>query len=84
MDSNDVVKVFTTPFCPLCRSAKNLLSSLGVKFEEVNVMKEPYSFNEVFNITRQISVPQIKIGKEVIVGFREEMIMMKLRANKVI
>ena len=32
------VEIYTTPFCPFCWRAKQLLSSKGIEFKEIDVM----------------------------------------------
>jgi glutaredoxin 3 len=32
------VEIYTTPFCPYCLAAKELLTRKGVSFTEINVM----------------------------------------------
>jgi glutaredoxin 3 len=57
------VKLYTTPFCPYCVSAKDLLRSRGVEFTEINVAGAPDLRAEM--VTRadgRTTVPQIFIG----------------------
>lgn len=35
------VTIYTTPICPYCQMAKQLLTRKGVAFEEINVMGNP-------------------------------------------
>lgn len=32
------IEIYTTPICPYCHAAKDLLQSKGVSYDEVNVM----------------------------------------------
>ena len=57
------VEVYTTPFCPYCVSAKELLRRKGVEFTEINVAGLPTLRAEM--ITRangRTTVPQIFVG----------------------
>jgi glutaredoxin 3 len=57
------VEVYTTPICPYCLSAKELLRRKGVPFLEINVAGEPQRRAEM--ITRangRTTVPQIFVG----------------------
>jgi glutaredoxin 3 len=57
------VEVYTTPFCPYCVSAKELLRRKGVPFTEINVAGAPDLRAEM--VTRangRTTVPQIFIG----------------------
>lgn len=57
------VEIYTTPFCPYCSSAKQLLRQKGVAFIEIGVAGLPEKRAEM--VTRaqgRTTVPQIFIG----------------------
>jgi glutaredoxin 3 len=57
------VELYTTPSCPYCISAKELLRRKGVAFTEINVAGAPGLRSEM--VTRangRTTVPQIFIG----------------------
>jgi glutaredoxin 3 len=57
------VELYTTPICPYCVAAKDLLRRKGVSFVEINVMGDPDKRQEM--VTRaggRMTVPQIFIG----------------------
>jgi len=57
------VEVYTTPFCPYCVSAKELLRDKGVNFVEFNVAGAPTLRAEmVARAHGRTTVPQIFIG----------------------
>ena len=57
------VEVYTTPFCPYCTSAKELLRSKGVAFVEINVAGVPEQRAAMIaRANGQTTVPQIFIG----------------------
>jgi glutaredoxin 3 len=57
------VKLYTTPFCPYCVSAKDLLRRKGVEFTEINVAGAPNLRAEmVERANGRTTVPQIFIG----------------------
>jgi glutaredoxin 3 len=57
------VKLYTTPFCPYCVSAKDLLRSKGVEFTEINVAGAPDLRAEmVERANGRTTVPQIFVG----------------------
>ncbi len=59
------VEVYTTPFCPYCVSAKELLRSKGVNFVEINVAGAPDLRAEmVERANGRTTVPQIFIGAD--------------------
>ena len=71
MDDGGKVTVYTTDPCGFCRSAKALLESRGVAFEEINLAKDPDGRAELVALTGQMTFPQVLIGQRAIGGFRE-------------
>lgn len=69
-----MVKIYTTPFCPYCRMAKEFLKQRGVEFEEVNVQDDHGAALEMIQKTGQNGVPVIEIDNKIIVGFNQEKI----------
>ena len=64
------VKVYSTPTCPYCHMAKDYLKENKVKFDDIDVSKNPSAANEIVEKSGQMGVPVIIIdGKTVIVGF---------------
>lgn len=58
------VEIYTTPMCPYCHAAKDLLTSKGVQFTEFNVMGNAEKRAEmVQRANGRMTVPQIFIGK---------------------
>jgi glutaredoxin 3 len=57
------VELYTTPFCPYCVSAKDLLRRKGVEFTEINVAGAPdLRAQMVERANGRTTVPQIFIG----------------------
>jgi len=65
------VVVFTMTRCPFCRTAKELLRSLGVAFEEVNLDQAPERWEECERLSGQQTVPQILWGERALGGCEE-------------
>ena len=65
------VTVYTTDHCSRCTSAKTLLESRGIAYEEVNLARDPDSRLELQRSTGMLSFPQIVIDGESIGGFAE-------------
>ncbi len=63
--------VYTTEPCGFCRSAKSLLDSRGVAYEEINLARSPDGRASLSQLTGQMTFPQILIGERSIGGFRE-------------
>lgn len=63
------VVIYTTQGCPYCADAKELLNKKGVKYEEIQVDKDPNKLAEMIKLSQKRSVPQIFIDQESIGGF---------------
>lgn len=73
------VKVYSTPTCPYCKSAKEFLKKHKVKYKDVNVAKDAKARNEMIKKSGQMGVPVIEIGDKIIVGFDEGELRKKLK-----
>ena len=57
------VEVYTTPYCPYCIAAKELLQRKGVEFSEIDVAGKPELRAEMVERSNgRYTVPQIFIG----------------------
>ncbi len=65
------VTVYTTDPCGFCRQAKALLTSRGVRFEEVNLARDADGRAALVARTGQMTFPQVLVGDRSIGGFRE-------------
>jgi glutaredoxin 3 len=65
------VVMYTTDFCPYCRSAKALLHKRGVVFEEINLARDADSRRQLTEQTGMATFPQIVIDGEPLGGFQE-------------
>jgi glutaredoxin 3 len=63
------VTLYTTDFCPYCRSAKALLDKRGVAYEEINLARDADARNHLQELTGMVTFPQIVIGEQPIGGF---------------
>ena len=64
------VVMYTTPICGYCAAAKRLLSSKGVAFEEIDVMRDPSKRAEMIDKANgRRTVPQIFVGETHVGGF---------------
>jgi glutaredoxin 3 len=63
------IVIYTTPSCPYCADAKELLNKKGVKYEEIQVDKDPDKLAEMVKLSNKRSVPQIFINNKSIGGF---------------
>lgn len=63
------VEIYTSPFCPYCVRAKKLLTTKGVDFEEIDVMRNPGRRREMEKRSNGgHTVPQIFIDNEHVGG----------------
>jgi glutaredoxin 3 len=65
------ITVYTTDPCSFCIRVKQLLTTRGVEYVEVNLSKDPEGRAQLVERTGMLSFPQVVIGDEVIGGFRE-------------
>lgn len=55
-------RVYSKSWCPYCVRAKQLLTQLGVAFEELDVERDPALLAEMVAASGRRTVPQIWIG----------------------
>ena len=54
------VKIYTTPYCPFCIRAKQLLKGKNIDFKEIDLSEEPEKFDEMSKKSNGAkTVPQI-------------------------
>jgi glutaredoxin-like YruB-family protein len=63
------VKVYSTPTCPYCKTAKNYLSDNNIPFEDVDVSVSQSAAQDMISKSGQMGVPVIDIDGQIIVGF---------------
>jgi glutaredoxin 3 len=64
----DSVLIYTTPICPYCVRAKQLLHKKGVSFREIDVSNDPEARAFLVEASGQRTVPQIFIDGQSIGG----------------
>lgn len=62
------VTIYTTPYCPYCTMAKQLLTSKAVAFEEIDVSRDAAKREALIRKSGQRTVPQIWIGERHVGG----------------
>jgi len=65
------IKIYTTPSCPWCTTAKKFLKKNNAEFEEIDVAENSKKAQEMIDKSGQMSVPVIDISGEIIIGFDE-------------
>lgn len=68
------VKVYSTPTCPYCTRAKQLLKDNNIEFENIDVSVNQQAAEEMVAKSGQMGVPVLDVDGEVIVGFDKERI----------
>lgn len=65
-----MIIIYTTPACPYCNAAKELLRRKGVSFREIDVSDDA-EMDALIRRTGWKTVPQIFIGDQMVGGYRE-------------
>jgi glutaredoxin 3 len=65
------VILYTTPYCPYCIRAKQLLDGKQVAYTELGVDRDPELRMEMMHRSGRRTVPQIWIGDQHVGGFDE-------------
>jgi len=59
------VKIYTTPYCPFCIRAKQLLKYKKINFDEIDLSENPDKFEEMLSKSNGArTVPQIFVNGE--------------------
>ncbi len=64
-----MVIIYSTSWCPSCVSAKRLLESKNVEYEEINIEEVNISREKLTKIAGAATVPQIIVNDTPIGGF---------------
>jgi len=72
------IRIYTTPTCPYCRTAKKFLDEHGIKYREFNIVEDKAAREEMKSKCKSLAVPTICFGSEVIIGFNEAELRQKL------
>ncbi len=65
------IEVYSTPNCPFCVNAKQLLKSKNISFQEIDVSDDMDSLQKMIKLSGLRTVPQIFINNKSIGGFEE-------------
>ncbi|MBP9812260.1 glutaredoxin 3 [Candidatus Gracilibacteria bacterium] len=64
-----MITIYTKDYCPYCVKAKNLLSSLGATYEEVDITATPELIMDLAKKSGMRTVPQIFVNDVCLGGF---------------
>ncbi len=65
------VLLYTTDPCGFCRSAKSLLQSRDITYDEIDLARDPEGRERLLALTGQMTFPQVLVNGRPIGGFRE-------------
>ncbi len=68
------VIVFSTPTCTYCNAAKRYFREKGIRFNDVDVTRDPAAARDMVRRSGQQGVPVIDIGGRIVVGFNRPVI----------
>jgi Glutaredoxin. len=74
------IQVYTTSNCPYCKMMKQFLQSQGLKYEEINVQKDPSAAFRLVQETGQMGVPQTRVNGHWVIGFDPERVLAYLNS----
>ncbi len=63
------ITIYSTSWCQPCKSAKRLLDSKGMKYQDVDIEEKGWSRDDLFDLTGGRTVPQIIIDEKPIGGY---------------
>ena len=67
-----MIKIYTTPECIYCKTAKAFFKKKGIKFQELDISKDETLQKEAEDKSGKRGVPVIDIDGEIVFGFDEE------------
>lgn len=66
------VVIYTTQYCPYCRAAKDLLTSQGVRFEDIDVTNSPELREKLVRMCQgRTTVPVILVDEKCLGGYED-------------
>jgi glutaredoxin 3 len=68
-DDDSKIIVYSSPFCGYCAAAKHLLTTKGVAYAEIDVLRHPERRTEMVSRSGRRTVPQIFIGDTHVGGY---------------
>jgi glutaredoxin 3 len=64
-----MVTIYSATWCAFCRSAKDYLDKLGVKYTDKDIEKDVKAAQESMEKSQQTGIPVIDIDGTIIIGF---------------
>ena len=66
------VKIYSTPTCPWCKTAKEFLKENKISFKDIDISKDRKAAEEMIKKSGQMGVPVIDVNGKIIVGFDQD------------
>ncbi|OGH58934.1 MAG: hypothetical protein A2725_04270 [Candidatus Magasanikbacteria bacterium RIFCSPHIGHO2_01_FULL_33_34] len=63
------IKIYTTPTCPYCERAKELLNSINLEYKEVDVESNPEERVKLIEDYQWMTVPAVFIDDKLVGGY---------------
>ncbi len=63
------ITVYTTEPCSFCSRVKQLLTTRGYEYAEINLSRDPEGRAALAELTGMLSFPQVLVGNELVGGF---------------
>ncbi len=63
------IKIYSAPFCGYCDEAKDFFDQHAILYTEVDVSVNEEAAQDMVYRTKQMSVPVIEIGDDILIGF---------------
>ena len=84
--TDSVVTIYSTPWCAFCKTEKQWLDSLGVKYVSKDIEEDEGAKNELLSkLDGQFQgVPTTDIGGQMIIGFDRPKLTAALQANSLV
>ena len=79
-----MVTIYSATWCAFCRSAKDYLDKLGVKYEVKDVDHDEGAGKESMDKSKQTGIPVLDIDGTIIVGFDRPRIDNALKEHQLI
>ena len=76
------VKIYTTPTCIYCKTAKEFMKENKINFKEIDVSKNQKAAREMIEKSGQMGVPVLDIDGKIILGFDQEAIEQAVKKGK--
>jgi len=68
-NTKNIVRVFSTTYCPYCFSLKEYLKEKQISYEDIDVSVNKEALDEMVSRSGQMGVPVIEINGKIVVGF---------------